>query len=96
MDNKKDKTKTIDRVKLRTKEQRKKEILNIIKQLDSFNLTAAYEPIKQLYEQFKFYINNGEKLKINIPFPMINKRIKGILATSIKEEVWLRLENEKF
>ncbi len=95
-DNKRVKKCTKDRVVFRTIEQRKTEIQNIIIQLNDFQLNITYEPIKKLYMLFKLYIENGERIKVNIPFPMINKRIKGILATSIKENVWLRLENEKF
>ena len=81
---------------VRTKEERKKEVMTIIKQLNDFELNATYEPVKKLYALIKQYIDMGEKLKINIPFPMINRRIKGLLATSVKEEVWIKLENEKF
>lgn len=94
--NKRVKKRTKDRVVFRTIKQRRNEIKNIILELNKFQLNTSYEPIKKLYILFKLYIENGERIKVNIPFPMINKRIKGILATSIKEEVWLRLENEKF
>mgnify|MGYP005711769945 FL=1 len=33
---------------------------------------------------------------INIPFPEIDRRIKGLLAISVNEEVWVKLEREKF
>ena len=95
MPNKKDKKKRKEMV-VRTKEERKKEVITIIKQLNDFELNATYEPVKQLYALFKQYIDCGERLKVNIPFPMINRRIKGILAISVREEVWIKLENEKF
>lgn len=95
MPNKKDKKKRKEMV-VRTKEERKKEVMTIIKQLNDFELNATYEPVKQLYALFKEYIDCGERLKVNIPFPMINRRIKGILAISVREEVWIKLENEKF
>ena len=80
----------------RTKEQRQEEIKNILKQLNDFELGIKYEPIKNLYKKFKEYIGEGNRIKINIPFPEINRRIKGLLAISVREEVWLRLEREKF
>ena len=80
----------------RTKEQRKDEIKEILKQLSSFELTPRYDPVKQLYIQFKEYIEIGLRIEINIPFPMINRRIKGLLAISVNEEVWIKLEQEKF
>ena len=81
---------------VRTMEERKSEVLTIIKQLNQFELNANYEPVKKLYALFKQYIDSGERMKVNIPFPMINRRIKGVLAISVKEDVWIKLENEKF
>ena len=49
-----------------------------------------------LYELFKIYIREGNRILINIPFPEINRRIKGLLSTSINEGVWIKLEKEKF
>ena len=80
----------------RTKEQRQQEIREILKQLSKFELTPRYEPVKELYKQFKQYIDTGDRIEINIPFPMINRRIKGLLAASVNEDVWIRLQNEKF
>ena len=80
----------------RSKEQRQEEIKNILKQLCEFDLSIRYEPIKKLYDIFKTYIAEGNRIIVNIPFPEINRRIKGLLATSINEEVWLKLEKEKF
>ena len=80
----------------RTKEERQKEIREILKQLSKFELTPRYEPVKELYKQFKQYIDTGDRIEINIPFPMIKRRIKGLLAASVNEDVWIKLQNEKF
>lgn len=80
----------------RTKEERQKEVETIIKQLSEFDLNPVYEPVRKLYIIFKKYIQEGTREEISIPFPEINRRIKGILAISIKEEVWVSLKNEKF
>ena len=40
------------------------------------------------------YINNGIRKQINIGFPMINKRIKGLLPDTINEKCWMKLEHE--
>ena len=80
----------------RTKEERQNEVATIIKQLSEFELNMVYEPIRKLYMIFKKYINEGSREEINIPFPEINRRIKGVLAISVKEEVWVSLRNEKF
>jgi len=80
----------------RTKEERQNEIKEILSKLSEFNLNSTYEPIKKLYQKFKEYINEGNRIEVNIPFPEVNRRIKGILAISVREEVWITLKNEKF
>jgi len=80
----------------RTKEQRQEEVKNIMKQLSKYGLNMTYEPIKKLMLLFKEYINEDNDIKVSIPFPEINRRIKGKLATNIKEEVTVALINEKF
>ena len=95
--NKKTKKKKVKKeIVYRTKEQRQEEVKNILKQLGEFDLNIQYEPIKKLYQQFKTYIAEGNRMHINIPFPEINRRIKGLLAISVNEEVWVKLEREKF
>ena len=80
----------------RTKEQRHAEIKQVLIQLSEFDLNILYEPVKKLYEQFKIYIQEGKRLEISIPFPEINRRIKGLLAISVNEEVWVNLKKETF
>jgi hypothetical protein len=80
----------------RTKEERQNEIKEILSKLSEFNLNSTYEPIKKLYQKFKEYINEGNRIEVNIPFPEVNRRIKGVLAISVREEVWITLKNEKF
>lgn len=90
------KEKKIKIIQYRTLEERKNEIKEILNHLNEFELNPKYEPIKKLYKLFKQYIDTGQRLVINIPFPMINRRIKGILANSIHEEVSIVLIQEKF
>ena len=80
----------------RTKDDRKKEVKEILEQLTSYDLNIKYEPIKKLYGLFKTYINEDKRIEINIPFPEINRRIKGLLAISVNEHVWVNLKHEKF
>tara|TARA_Y100001935_G_scaffold221634_1_gene195957 strand:- start:128 stop:418 length:291 start_codon:yes stop_codon:yes gene_type:complete len=94
---KKKKTKRVKKeIVYRTKEERQNEVKEILKQLSSFNLNIKYEPIKKLYDLFKIYINEDKRIEVNIPFPEINRRIKGLLAISVNEEVWVNLKHEKF
>ena len=92
--NKKKKTKK--EPQYRTREQREEEVKNVMKQLSDFGLNMTYEPIKKLMLLFKEYINEDKNVKVSIPFPEINRRIKGKLATNVKEEVNFALINEKF
>jgi hypothetical protein len=80
----------------RTKEERQLEVKKIIIQLTQFDLNIKYDPVKKLYESFKLYIREGERIVINIPFQEINRRIKGVLAVNKREEVTIGLLNEKF
>jgi hypothetical protein len=93
--NKKSKKKKVKKeIVYRTKEERQKEVKTILEQLSEFDLDSKYEPIKKLYGLFKTYIAEGNRIIVNIPFPEIKRRIKGLLAVSINEEVWLKLEKE--
>ncbi len=95
--NKKNKRKRVRKeIVYRTEEQRKAEVKEILLQLSQFELTPRYEPVRELYLKFNEYIKDGQRMEVNIPFPMINRRIKGLLAISVNEEVWIKLENEKF
>ena len=80
----------------RNMEERKKEIHEIILKLNELKLNNNYEPIQKLYRLFKIYIENGDRLIINIPFPEINKRIEGVLSINKNEEVTGSLKYEKF
>jgi len=93
--NKKRKRKKVQKeIVYRTKEERQKEVKTILEQLSKFDLDSKYEPIKKLYGLFKTYIAEGNRIIVNIPFPEIKRRIKGLLAVSINEKVWLKLEKE--
>lgn len=97
VNNKKSKVKK-EKVKVvyRTKQERKEEVNNIINKLTELQLSTEYEAIKKLYKTMFEYINNGDRIIINIPFPEINKRIEGILPINKLEQGTLRLKHEKF
>ena len=75
----------------RTKEERLEEVKKIIKKLTELELSICYEPVRELYVIMKEYIEKGERKEIKIHFPMINRDIKGILATSIREKCCIKL-----
>lgn len=80
----------------RTKEERQLKVKEILNQLSKFDLNIKYEPIKKLYKLFKEYINEDRRIEVNIPFPEIDRRIKGLLAISVREDTWVNLKHEKF
>ena len=84
------------KIEYRTKQERQNEIREILIQLTHFNLDMTYVPVKLLYKKFKEYITEGQRIVVNIPFPEINRRFKGILAISKNEDVTIALLNEKF
>ena len=97
MSNKKKRTKKEKKApEYRSKEERQSEVKHVLEQLNEYQLNTKYEPVKKLYLDFKEYISKGERLIVNIPFPEINRRIKGVLAINKKEDVTIALLNEKF
>lgn len=81
----------------RTKEERILETKPIIEKLTEMNLTLENTPeLKNFFILIKKYINEDERIEVNIPCPSINKTIKGLLATNIREEVCVRLVSEKY
>ena len=83
-------------IKYKTIEERKEDIKNLIKELSKFELNPKYEPIKELYGYFKEFIKEGNHIKINIPFHMINRRIKGDLMPNKNADSTICLAYEKF
>tara|TARA_B110000881_G_C18531447_1_gene493309 strand:+ start:319 stop:615 length:297 start_codon:yes stop_codon:yes gene_type:complete len=80
----------------RTKEERQEEIKKIIATLSELELGIIYDPIKELYKIMKEYVEKGIRTEINIPFPEIKRRIKGILAISIREQCRIKMQIEKY
>ena len=77
----------------RTKEERQLEVLPIIKKLNELQLTISrHKEIKEFFEQLQKYIQEGIKIKINIPIEELGIRIKGTLAVNVNERVWVKLE----
>jgi hypothetical protein len=82
---------------IRTKEQRQKEILPILKKMNELGLSInKHEELKDFFIQMKKYIQEEEcgkkNVDINIPIEELGIRIKGVLAVNINERVWVKLE----
>ena len=78
-------------IKNRTKEQRVAETLPIIKKLTELNIKVAeHQEIRNLLSKIQVYIQQGERIEINIPFPVADVDIVGVLATDVTERVWIK------
>jgi hypothetical protein len=86
------KQKTVKIVRDRTRAERQLEIRPIMEKLAGLNLTVESPPVKELYKQMHTYVNEGTRITVNIPFDSIGRTIRGVLATDVKEEVWIKLE----
>ena len=81
----------------RTKEERILETKPILEKLTELGLTLENNSeIKELFLLIQRYIKDGERIEVNIPFPSINKRIKGVLAINVREEVYVKMISERY
>jgi hypothetical protein len=75
----------------RTKTERVAAIKPIIQKLTDLKISAnEHEEIRELLTKIQVYIQQGERIEINIPFPIADVDIIGVLATDINERVWLK------
>ena len=75
----------------RSKEERMNEIKPIIQKLTELKIKASeHTEIKELLTKIQVYIQQGERIEINIPFPIADVDIVGVLATDVKERVWVK------
>tara|TARA_B100000963_G_scaffold302975_1_gene276054 strand:+ start:591 stop:878 length:288 start_codon:yes stop_codon:yes gene_type:complete len=85
------KQKSVKTIRERTREERQMEIRPIIQKLSELGLTTESGPVKELYKQLQVFINKGERMTIDIPFESVGRTIRGVLASDVKEEVWIKL-----
>lgn len=76
----------------RTKEERLEEIKPILRKLSELQLNTKYDSVKKLYVEIQRYVQTGERIEIKIPFPEIGRKILGVLATNVREQVWVKME----
>ena len=81
---------------VKTEEERRKSSREILKQLEDLDLSISHAPIRELLKLLKQYNEEGNRVVVNIPFPELNRRIKGVLATGAREETYIVLKYEKF
>ena len=88
---KKKSDKVIKPIEQRTKEERQEEAKKIIGSLNDLRLSIDYDEVKELFGILQKYIQTGERIEVNIPFPAIGRRITGVLAINKTEQVVIRL-----
>ena len=76
----------------RTKKQRQVEIKPIIIKLTELRLNVSLDEIKQLFALLQNYVNNGERIEIDIPIESLNVRIRGVLENDLNKRVWVKME----
>jgi hypothetical protein len=75
-----------DEANKRNKQERHFETLNIISKLKENNIGTQFEAVKQLLYKLNDYVVIGEKMEFTIPFPEMNKVIKGHMPIYKDEE----------
>ena len=81
---------------MKTEEERRASSLEILKQVKALDLSVTHPPIKELLRLLKRHNETGERIAVNIPFPDLNRRIKGVLAPGAREDSYIVLKHEKF
>lgn len=76
----------------RTLAERKAEVRAIIEKMGELGLNTAYEEVVELYKLMRRYVQEGERVVVNIPFPAAGGKLSGVLATSVRERVWVKIE----
>jgi hypothetical protein len=82
--------------KMKTEEERRASSLEILKQVKALDLSVTHPPIRELLKLLKRHNETGERIAVNIPFPDLNRRIKGVLAPGAREDSYIVLKHEKF
>jgi hypothetical protein len=76
----------------RSKDERREQVRPIFEKLAELKLTASeHDEIRELFQILSAYVKTGDKQVINIPFPAINKRIKGTLEVNTSKDSCIRL-----
>jgi hypothetical protein len=76
----------------KTKEERQKQARTIISEISKLGMSIQYEPVKELYECIRRYIECDVPIKINIPFPEADRIIVGELKVGKREDCVICLQ----
>lgn len=81
--------------KIKTQEERQAEVRPIIEKLTELNITVMEPPIKELFSKMRLFVQIGEKIEINIPYPKTNQIIEGVLHPKIGKRTWVKMTTVK-
>ncbi len=81
--------------KIKTQEERQAEVRPIIEKLTELNITVMEPPIKELFSKMRLFVQIGEKIEINIPYPKTNQIIEGVLHPKIGKRTWIKMTTVK-
>ena len=81
--------------KIKTQEERQAEVRPIIEKLTEMNITVLEPPIKDLFSKMRLFVQIGEKIEINIPYPNTNQIIEGVLHPKIGKRTWVKMTTVK-
>ncbi len=79
----------------RTLAERQAEVRPIVEKMGELGLNTAYEEVVELYKLMRRYVQEGERVVVNIPFPAAGGKLTGVLATSVREQVWIKIEKNR-
>jgi hypothetical protein len=81
----------------RTKQEKMMEVRPIMEKLREMDLKPSEHPeLRELYSNIQDYLSREQsRIFVNIPFPAINKKILGVLASRRREKVFVKLEHMK-
>jgi hypothetical protein len=77
---------------VRSYEERKLEVRKILDKLTELNITIHFEAVRELFTLMSKYLKEGIRQEVNIDFPEFGRKIKGVLAENLCEQVWVKLE----
>ena len=79
----------------RTLAERQAEVRPIIEKMVELGLNTACEEGGELYKLMKRYVQEGERVEVSIPFPAAGGKLTGVLATNVREQVWVKIEKNR-
>ena len=81
--------------KIKSQEERQAEVRPIIEKLTELKISVLEPPIKELFTKMRLFVQIGEKIEVNIPYPKTNQIIEGVMHPKIGKRTWIRMVTPK-